>query len=56
MPAGCYVDANLLLLLVVGSTDQALIRRHRRLQVFNAVDYELLVDLLSTYQAGASHS
>ena len=50
MPAGCYVDANLLLLLVVGSTDQALIRRHRRLQVFNADDYELLVDLLSKYQ------
>ena len=50
MPVGCYVDANLLLLLVVGSTDQALIRRHRRLQVFNADDYELLVDLLSTYQ------
>ena len=50
MPVGCYVDANLLLLLVVGSTDQALIRRHRRLQVFNADDYELLVDLLSKYQ------
>ena len=50
MPAGCYLDANLLVLLVVGATDQALIRRHRRLQAFHADDYELLVDLLGNYQ------
>ena len=50
MPAGCYVDANLLLLLVVGTTDQALIRSHRRLQAFDALDYELLVGLLSNFQ------
>ena len=50
MPAGCYVDANLLLLLVVGTTDQALIRRHLRLQAFDALDYELLVGLLSSFQ------
>ena len=50
MPAGCYLDANLLLLLVVGATDRELIHRHRRLQAFDAVDYELLVDLLSNYQ------
>ena len=50
MPAGCYVDANLLLLLVVGTTDQALIRSHRRLQAFDALDYELLVGVLSNFQ------
>ena len=50
MPAGCYIDANLLLLLVVGTTDQALIRSHRRLQAFDALDYELLVGLLSNFQ------
>ena len=38
------------MLLVVGTTDQALVRRHRRLQAFNADDYEILVDLLSNYQ------
>ena len=50
MPAGCYLDANLLVLLVVGATDRALVRRHRRLQAFNADDYELLVDLLGNCQ------
>ena len=50
MPAGCYLDANLLVLLVVGATDQALVRRHRRLQAFNAEDYDLLVELLGKYQ------
>lgn len=50
MPAGCYLDANLLVLLVVGATDQALIRRHRRLQAFHADDYDRLIDLLGNYQ------
>ncbi len=49
MPAGCYLDANLLVLLVVGATDQALVRRHRRLQAFDPDDYELLVELLGNY-------
>ncbi len=50
MPAGCYLDANLLVLLVVGATDTSLIARHRRLQAFDALDYERLVDLLVNYQ------
>ena len=37
------------MLLVVGATDQALIRRHRRLQAFDPEDYELLVELLGNY-------
>lgn len=50
MPAGCYLDANLLVLLVVGATDQELIRRHRRLHAFDALDYELQVGLLGNFQ------
>lgn len=50
MPAGCFLDANLLVLLVVGATDPELIRSHRRLQAFDALDYELLVGLLAYYQ------
>ncbi|MDE0131390.1 MAG: hypothetical protein OXM62_05935 [bacterium] len=38
------------MLLVVGATDQELIQRHRRLQAFDALDYELLVGLLGNYQ------
>ncbi len=50
MIAGCYLDANLLVLLVVGTTDQAIVPRHRRLQSFDAHDYERLVGLLGNYQ------
>lgn len=50
MPAGCFLDANLLVLLVVGATGWELIRRHRRLQAFDALDYELLVGLLGNFQ------
>ena len=50
MPAGCFLDANLLVLLVVGATDQELIQSHRRLQAFDAPDYELLVGVLGDFQ------
>ena len=39
---GLFVDANLLVLLVVGSTDTRLITKHRRLQTFEPEDYEHL--------------
>ena len=32
---GYFIDANLLVLLVVGSEDRALIDRHRRLRDYN---------------------
>ena len=51
MPAGCYIDANLLTLLVVGTTDEDLIRKHRRLRNFTADDYATLVDLVGDYGA-----
>ena len=47
---GIFIDANLLVLLVVGATDQALIPKHRRLRTFMVEDYERLIDLIR--QAG----
>ena len=46
-PAGCFLDANLLVLLVVGSVDQALIAKHRRLRRFAAEDYARLLGLIA---------
>ena len=47
---GIFIDANLLVLLVVGATDQALIAKHRRLRTFMVEDYGRLVKLIE--QAG----
>ena len=41
-PAGYFVDANLLVLLIVGSVDRELIPRHRRLRGFTIADYDVL--------------
>ena len=41
------MDANLLVLLVVGSTDTRLIAKHRRLRTFGPDDYERLADMVS---------
>lgn len=46
MALGCFIDANLLVLLVVGTTDRGLIPKHRRLRRFTEDDYDLLVDLI----------
>lgn len=43
---GIFIDANLLVLLVVGATDQALIAKHRRLRRFAAEDYGRLLELI----------
>ena len=43
---GIFIDANLLVLLVVGATDQALISKHRRLRTFMMEDYGRLVELI----------
>ena len=40
------MDANLLVLFVVGSVGRDLISKHRRLQEYTAEDYDLLLDLL----------
>lgn len=43
---GIFIDANLLVLLVVGATDQALIAKHRRLRRFTVEDYGRLTGLI----------
>ena len=47
MPAkGFFIDANLLLLLVVGSVSRDAIARHRRLREFTWDDYGVLINLI----------
>ena len=45
-PVGFFVDANLLVLLIVGSVDVRIIARHRRLSDYTATDYFNLIALL----------
>ena len=45
-PAGYFIDANLFVLLVVGSVGRDLIAKHRRLREYTIDDYETLLDLL----------
>ena len=44
---GMFVDANMLVLLIVGGTDPRLIAKHRRLQTFGPKDYEQVVAMVS---------
>ena len=43
---GYFLDANLLVLLVVGSESRDLISKHRRLEDYTVEDYDILFDLL----------
>ena len=45
-PSGCFIDANLLVLLVVGLVDTGIIAKHRRLADYSVSDYETLSGLL----------
>ena len=45
-PSGFFLDANLFVLLVVGSVGRNLIEKHRRLRAYSVEDYEILIDLL----------
>ena len=47
VPLGYFVDANLLVLLVVGSVGRDLIAKHGRLEEYTTEDYEALLYLLS---------
>ena len=40
------IDANLLVLLVVGAVDRTLVGKHRRVKSFEPEDYDFLFDLL----------
>lgn len=41
-----FIDANLLVLLVVGITDRSLISKHRRLRTFTSGSYDRLIALV----------
>lgn len=45
-PAGFFIDANLLVLLIVGSVGRDLIAKHRRLRRFTVEDFDRLINLL----------
>ena len=47
--SGVFVDANLLVLLVAGATDPAIIARHRRLQTFTSEDFEHLREMVADF-------
>ena len=42
-----FIDTQLLVLLVVGETDKALISKHRRTKAYRVEDYDLLVKLIN---------
>ncbi len=46
---GCFIDANLLVLLVVGSVGRDLITKHRRLEDYTGDDYDVLIHLLGQF-------
>ena len=43
MPSALFIDANLIVLLVVGQTGRELIAKHRRTRRFTVEDYERLI-------------
>lgn len=44
------LDANLILLLIVGSADEAVIPEHKRTRAYSIKDFRLLVEVISNYQ------
>jgi hypothetical protein len=42
------LDANLLLLLVVGATDRSYIKRHKRLKAYTESDFDALQEIIQT--------
>ncbi len=49
--ASVIVDANLLVLLLVGITDRAFISKHKKTRSFTEEDFDLLTIFLSQYQS-----
>ena len=47
--SGCFIDANLLVLLVAGGVGRDLISRHRRVQNFSEEDYEIPLNLVARF-------
>ncbi len=48
MVSGYFIDANLLVLLVVGSAGRDYISKHRRLRRFSTEDFDLLLRLIGS--------
>lgn len=48
MPTGWFIDANLLVLLIVGATGRHLIGKHKRLKSFMEGDYERLIQQIAS--------
>ena len=44
--SGLFIDANLLVLLIVGSVGRDLIAKHRRLQAYSDEDFDILIDVI----------
>lgn len=44
------LDANLIVLLIVGNVGRERIARHKRLSAYRAEDWDLLIDVLSDYE------
>jgi hypothetical protein len=44
---GVLLDANLLLLLVVGAADRTYIRKHKKLKAYSEADFDLLQELIA---------
>ena len=49
MPTSILIDANLLVLLVVGLTDKRLIERHKNVSSYDADGFDLLVEKLKEF-------
>ena len=47
MPSALFIDANLIVLLIVGSVGRDLIARHRRTRIFTIEDYDRLTRAIS---------
>ena len=47
MPNALFIDANLIVLLVVGLVSRDLIAKHRRTRTFDAEDYDRLIQVIS---------
>ena len=47
-PYGYFVDANLLVLLIIGTAQRSLVGRHPRLKEYTANDFDILIKLLDT--------
>lgn len=48
MVEGAFIDANLLVLLVVGSVDRRLVEIHRRTRTFTVEDYDRLLSIVES--------